>query len=151
MEVVRSIEIARPIGEVFSFVADALSHPQWRPKILSAVQLAGNGPGPGASYQVTTRPLPGRPPANGTVECLGWEPPQRVEWRENDGVDDVELRLVLNDLGAATQVTQYCLLTPATPRRLRPIMLRPMERQGVGQDIELQMLTLKKVLEEQKD
>lgn len=151
MEVVRSIEIARPIDEVFSFVADAGNHPRWRPKIISSVQLTGTGPGPGARYQVTTRPLPGRPPAGGTAECVGWEPPQRVEWRENDGVDDVQLRLVLGDLGDATQVTQYCLLAPATPQRLRPIILRPMMRQGVGRDIELQMLTLKKVLEQETD
>jgi hypothetical protein len=72
-----------------------------------------------------------------------------MEWHENDGVDDVQLRYQFDDLGDATQVTQRCLLTPATPQRLRPIILRPMMRQGIGSDIETQMLALKELLEEQ--
>jgi hypothetical protein len=148
MEIARSIEIARPIDDVFSFVADGRNYPRWRPKILSAVQSVGSGPGPGARYEVATRPLPGRPPSTGIAECVGWQPPQSVEWHENDGVDDVQVRCLFTDLGAATEVTQHCLLTPATPQRLRPIILRPMMRQGVGRDIELQMLALKRVLEE---
>jgi uncharacterized membrane protein len=150
MEVARSIAIARPIDEVFAFVADARNHPKWRPKVLSAVQLQGDGPGPGARYELATRPLPGRPPSSGTAVCVGWEPPQSIEWHENDGVDDVRMRCLFSDLGGATtQVTQQTLLTPATPQRLRPIVLRPVMRHGVGRDIELQMLALKTVLEEQ--
>src|SRR6516225_140111 len=68
MEVARSIEIFRPIDEVFALVADARNDPKWCPKVISAVQLVGNGPGRGARYEVVHRPLPMRPPSKMTVE-----------------------------------------------------------------------------------
>jgi uncharacterized membrane protein len=149
MEVARSIEISRPIDEVFAFLADARNDPRWRPKVISAVQLLGNGPALGARYQVVNRPLPKRPPSTMTTDCVGWEPPQRIEWHEHDGIDDVRLLYVLSDRGGSTQLTQCSFLKPATPQRLRPIMLRPIMRHGVGRDIELQLRALKRLLERQ--
>jgi uncharacterized membrane protein len=148
MEVARSIEISRPIDEVFAFVADARNDPQWRPKVISTVQLLGGGPGPGARYEVVSRPLPMRTPCTTTTDCVGWDPPQRIEWREQDGIDDVQMLYVLSDRGGSTQLTQRSFLKPATPQRARPIMLRPIMRHGVGRDVELQLQALKGLLEE---
>ena len=147
MEVARSIEIFRPIDEVFAFVADARNDPKWCPKVISAVQLVGNGPGRGARYEVVHRPLPMRPPSKMTVECVGWEPPEHIQWRENDGIDDIQVLYALSYRGGSTGLTQRSFLKPSTPQRLRPIMLRPIMRHRSGREIELQLEVLKKLLE----
>jgi hypothetical protein len=149
MEVARSIEISRPIDELFAFVVDARNDPQWCPKVLSTVQLVGNGPGPGARYEVVHRPFPMRPPSTMTTACVGWEPPQRIEWHQNDGVDDAQVLYVLSDRGGSTHFTQRSFVSSATPQRLRPIMLRPIMRHGAGRDIELQLEALKRLREGQ--
>jgi uncharacterized membrane protein len=63
----RQITIARPVGDVFAFVADGLNGPKWRPGVLDVKLVSGSGTGavykqgvkgPGgrridADYQVT--------------------------------------------------------------------------------------------------
>lgn len=61
------VTIARPVGEVFAFVADGLNGPKWRPGVLDISLISGSGPsavykqgvkGPGgrridADYRIT--------------------------------------------------------------------------------------------------
>jgi uncharacterized membrane protein len=39
------VTIARPVGEVFAFVADGLTGPRWRPGVLDVALASGNGLG----------------------------------------------------------------------------------------------------------
>jgi uncharacterized membrane protein len=39
------VTIARPVGEVFAFVADGLNGPKWRPGILDIALVSGSGVG----------------------------------------------------------------------------------------------------------
>jgi len=39
------VSIARPVGEVFAFVADGLNGPKWRPGIIDIALVSGNGLG----------------------------------------------------------------------------------------------------------
>ena len=41
----REVTIARPVGEVFAFVADGLNGPKWRPGILDIALVSGTGVG----------------------------------------------------------------------------------------------------------
>ena len=51
-ELNRQIEVARPIDEVFHYVADFTNAADWDPGVLSAEQTAGDGPGVGAVYDL---------------------------------------------------------------------------------------------------
>jgi uncharacterized membrane protein len=39
------VTIARPVGDVFAFVADGLNGPQWRPGVLDVELVSGSGQG----------------------------------------------------------------------------------------------------------
>ena len=87
VEVSRSVVIARPGEDVFAYLADARNDPKWCPKVLSVEQIEGDEPGPGARYRVTHRPIPVRPAREMGHTCLSWTPPNRIQWREDDGTD----------------------------------------------------------------
>jgi len=143
MQVDRSIDISRPIDEVFAFVADARNDPLWCANVLSTVQYAGDGPGPGARYTAVHRPRPQYPPRELAVECVGWSPPQRIEWHQNDGIDEIQVAYNLLDLGGTTRLAQSSLVRQAMPQRLRPTM-----RHAMGPDVERQLMALKQLLED---
>jgi len=39
------VTIARPVGEVFAYVADGLNAPSWRPGVLDIAHVSGTGVG----------------------------------------------------------------------------------------------------------
>ena len=87
------------IDDVFAFLADLTNAPRWAPGVVSVAQVGGDGPGPGALYDVVRR-VRGRRRRTAAV-CVAWEPPQRVAWREDRGEVTYELRSVWT----ATRVT----------------------------------------------
>ena len=70
------------------------------------------------------------------------DPPRRIEWREEDGVDVFDVTYELEDLGGRTRLTQRSVAQLGAPRLLRPIY-----RAGIGRDIDRQLTELKKLLE----
>lgn len=142
MKLERSIEIAQPIDAVFEFVADARNDPAWCTKVRSVEQVEGDGPGPGARYRVVHRPIPLRPPRELDMTCLAWEPPQRIEWREDDGVDVFEVTYELVATAAGTRMTQCSAFTLGAPVPAHPIL-----RWGIGRDVAKQLRALKRELE----
>jgi hypothetical protein len=42
--------IAPSREDVFGYIADALSDPEWCPKVVALRQIEGDGPGPGSRY-----------------------------------------------------------------------------------------------------
>lgn len=88
------------IDDVFAFLADFTNAPRWLPGVVSVDQVAGDGPGPGALYDVVRRTRGRR--RRTAVVCTGWEPPARVAWREDDG-DGVIYELT--SVWTATRVT----------------------------------------------
>lgn len=142
MRIERSIEIARPVEEVFAFVLDARNDPRWCAKVSSVAQLEGDVPGRGARYEVVHRPIPMRPARRMDHRCIGSEPPHRISWREDDGHDVLLVTYLLEDLGGSTRFTQRSDAELAAPRVLRPLM-----RAGIGHDIAGQLKALKTLLE----
>jgi hypothetical protein len=142
MEITRSVEISRTIDDVFGYVADPRNDPQWCPKVLSVAQTSGSGPGPSARYDVVHRPVPVLPSRRMDYVCLGWAPPNRIDWREDDSTDVLNVTYMLDDLGQSTRMTQRSRAELAAPRVLHPLM-----RLGIGHDIARQLKTLKRSLE----
>jgi uncharacterized protein YndB with AHSA1/START domain len=141
VEIVRHVEIARPIAEVFEFVGDATNDPRWCPKVVSAEHVSGSGGD--ARYAVVHKPVPGMPERQMEMSCVGWEPPRRIEWLQDDGTD--VFRVVYSLEPAAddsTRLTQTSVATITAPR-----MLRPIYRAGIGRDIAGQLRRLKRLLE----
>ena len=143
MRIERSTVIDRPIGEVFAFISDPTNDPRWCHKVVSVHQLMGEGPGPGASYAIVHKPVPGRPERRMEYECLAWEPPRQIDWRENDGTDVIRVTYKLEDLGGWTRMTQSDDAELGAPRLLQPVF-----KAGIGRDIARQLRALKELLEE---
>ena len=141
MEIVRSVEIAQPVEAVFTFVADARNDPGWCPKVRS-VELVGGAPGEGATFEVVHKPVPGKPERQLDMRCTGFDPPRRIEWRQEDGVDVFDVTYELEDLGGRTRLTQRSVAELGARRLLHPIY-----RAGIGRDIAKQLEELKKLLE----
>jgi uncharacterized protein YndB with AHSA1/START domain len=142
MQIVRAVVIDRHIEDVFAYVADPLNDPRWCAKVLSVEQIEGEGPGPGARYEVLHRPLPLRPPRRMTYTCVAWEPPVRIQWHEDDGADVLDVTYELEAVWTATRLTQRDEGRLGAPRILQPLV-----RVGVGRDVAQQLRALKRVLE----
>jgi hypothetical protein len=129
--------------DVFSYVADPLNDPAWCAKVLSVEQVVGEGPGPGASYQVLHRPIPLRPARRMSYTCVEWDPPERIAWREDDGVDVIHVTYELEPVWTSTRLTQRDQARLGAPR-----MLHPLFRIGLGRDVGRQLDALKQLLEQ---
>jgi uncharacterized protein YndB with AHSA1/START domain len=142
MELVRDVVIDRHIEEVFNFVADPLNDPRWCAKVLRVDQVEGDGPGPGARYDVLHRPIPFRPPRRLIHTCVAWEPPKRIVWHEDDGTDVFDVTYELESVWTATRLTQRDVIRLGAPRPLHPLL-----RAGIGRDVTRQLHALKRILE----
>lgn len=91
------IVVDRHIEDVFAFVADPRHEPRWRSGVLA---VEGDEPGPGARHEVThKRRL--RAPRRTTRTCIAWEPPTRIAWRDDDGI---ETTIALEPAWTATRI-----------------------------------------------
>jgi hypothetical protein len=142
MQIVRSVVIDCHVEDVFAFVADPLNDPAWCAKVLRVEQVEGDGPAPGARYEVLHRRIPFRPARRMAYTCVDWEPPRRVAWREDDGADVIHATYELESVWTSTRVTQRDDARLGAPRPLHPLL-----RIGIGRDVARQLRTLKLVLE----
>ncbi len=143
MIVEKSTRIAKPVDDVFAFVADPLNDPIWCPKVKSVEPLPGEEAGPGARFLVVHRPIPLRPSRRMDHSLVDWEPPRRIEWLEDDGHDVIEVTYTLEPEGDATRFTQRDDAKLAAPRLLHPFL-----RAGIGADIAGQLRRLRRHLEQ---
>jgi hypothetical protein len=141
MRIVRAVVIDSHIEDVFAYVSDPLNDPEWCAKVLSVEQVAGDGPGPGAIYDVLHRPVSLRPARRMAYACLAWAPPARIAWREEDGADVIEVTYELESVWTSTRLTQRDDARLGAPRILHPLL-----RIGIGRDVERQLRELKRVL-----
>lgn len=132
----RSTTIAIPIGEVFDFVSDPCSDPIWCPKVKTVDQLSGDGPG--ARYVVVHRPIPPLPARRMDYTLLAWDPPNRIEWHEDDGHDVFDVTYLLESTCEGTRFSQRSDAQLAAPRVLHALM-----RIGIGHDVAAQLKRLR--------
>jgi uncharacterized membrane protein len=137
VEIVRSIEISKPVDAVFAFLADPRNDTRWCPKVRS-VELVDDG-----RYAVVHKPVPGKPERQLEMTLVASEPPRRIEWREDDGTDVFEVTYELEDLGGRTRFTQRSVAELGAPRLMRPIY-----KAGIERDMARQLKELKTLLED---
>jgi uncharacterized protein YndB with AHSA1/START domain len=143
MKIERAVTIDRPAEEVFAFVSEPRNDTRWCKKVVSVEQVAGDGPGPGSRYAVVHKPIPGRPARTMDYECLEWDPPRRIDWREDDGTDVIHVTYELAEVGSGTRVTQRDDAQVGAPRLLQPVF-----KAGIARDLAGQLRALKRVLEQ---
>jgi uncharacterized protein YndB with AHSA1/START domain len=142
MRIESTTEIAQPPRRVWDFIADARNDPRWCSKVDSVHQLEGQGPGPGARFQVLHRPKPLGGPVELTMDVIEFDPPRRLRWREED--DDAVFHVVyeLEQQAGGTRLTQIDEIDWKISR-----LLLPVGRLMVQRDLRRQLAALKRLLE----
>ena len=73
------VDVDRPPGEVYAFLADPTNQVQWRREVKSMELVSGEPRSPGARYRQVMQP--GRRESVGTHEIVAVDPPRKIEWR----------------------------------------------------------------------
>jgi len=146
MLIEKSTLIARPVEAVFDFVADPRNDPLWCPKVKSVEPAGEANEGPGARFVVVHRPVPFLPARRMDYTLRDWDPPRRIEWREDDGHDLIAVTYTLEPVEGGTRFTQRDDAQLSAPRPLHPLM-----RIGIGADVAGQLRRLRRHLERTGD
>jgi uncharacterized protein YndB with AHSA1/START domain len=141
MPLQHSIEIHRPLEQVFKFVADPRNDPQWCPRVTACVQRVGDGPTVGARYEAAENPTM-RPKQTRWIDILECDPPHRVVTRQDDLQGSFVITYTLERTAAGTRLTQSDEIAWKVPRIGVPI-----GNFIVGRHIPDQLRRLKKLLE----
>ena len=141
-QIEQSVEIGRPVEEVFALISDPRNDPRWCPKVLSCEQIAAGGPLEGARFRAMHRPIRLRPAAELQIEIVAVDPPRSMSSRQEDedGVFNVTYELEPSPDG--TRLTQRSDIEWKIPRPLQLVGNRTVPRH-----IKRQMEELKRVLE----
>ena len=144
MHVEQSIEIGRPLPEVFDYVADVTNYPRWMAHVLEVRKESAGAPQRGDRFTVAIRSVGRR--FDTPYERISSEPNRHCTDRAVGGpVPDQQWRTVFSEGPEGTRVTRAVnakmdgLLT-----LLEPVQRRAAERQ-LRKDLEV----LKEVLEGQ--
>lgn len=137
MRVEESVEIQRPLQEVWQFVADHGNDPVWCRKVKS-VEPVGE-----RRWKLMHKPVPLRPPVRLLLEQRTTDAPTRLTLRQEDdaSVFDVEYRLEPVPTG-----TRFVQVSDFEWKTL-PGFLHKTFARGVRRDIRGQLRDLKRVLE----
>jgi uncharacterized protein YndB with AHSA1/START domain len=142
--IVSSIEIARPPGEVFAYVADPSRLAEWQQSVVSS-RMEGGGPPSVGSKAATTRRV-GRAERTMTMEMTNIDPPRSWAVRGIDGpvrgvVDGTVEPL---DEGARSRVT---IELDFEGRGLGKLLVPLLVRRQAQQEMPRNMRSLKERLE----
>jgi len=143
MKLAGSIEIERPIDEVFVFVADATNDPAWCERVRWCRQAKGDAPAVGTRYEAMHKPS-GYPFAHiRSIEVLEHDPPRFVRWRQVDHLATFDIAYELELTPNGTRLIQRDEI------RWRLPGMGAIGGRIVGRHIGQQHLELKRLLEVQ--
>ena len=97
-----TVTIAKPVDEVFAFVADGSNARRWRPAVLDVALASGSGLG--ATYTQGVNGPGGRRIA-ADYAITAFEPNRRIAFRAIAGPVRPEGEYVFEDLGGSTRLT----------------------------------------------
>lgn len=118
-----STTIDRPLGDVFSFVADTTNDPAWHTDLLE-VHRRGAGPtGPGSEFDVRIQPFMGQ--SSGILRVTRFEPNQMLELRGRMGPMEPIIRYSFTTWDGGSQVRREVTLQPTGVMRLLQPLMRP--------------------------
>lgn len=137
----QSMEIDRPQGEVFRFIADPQNDPQWCPRVLWCRQTEGSEPAVGARYEALHHPSLNRPHIR-RIEVLESDPPHRIVTVQEDQVAEFRITYTLRSTPRGTEIIQRDEIDWRVPRLGVPI-----GRRIVRAHLHDQLADLKSLLE----
>jgi uncharacterized protein YndB with AHSA1/START domain len=142
MRIEQTVQIDRPVDDVWEFIADARNDPRWCDKVESVEQVAGKGPGSQARYRALHRPIRLKKPKELAVTIEEYEPPRRLRLREEDGDAVFHVTYELEEARDGTSLTQKDEIEWKIPLPARPI-----GGVMVSRDVRRQFAALKRLLE----
>lgn len=143
MRIAKTVEIDRPIGEVFEFIRDPDNDPVWCPTVHESNQVNGNGPTVGAVYEQVHKPGPAKPTGL-TVELVEIDAPHHVHLKSVDELGWFNVHYHLEELpDGGTRLTQ----TDHTHFQGFARLLQPIMWIAINAGITKQFRRLKRLLE----
>jgi carbon monoxide dehydrogenase subunit G len=136
-----SVVIARPIGDVFAFVADARNRPQWDDGVDSEELTSPEPIGVGSTVRTRMRSM-GRP-LEYTWEIVEHDPPARQRIESTSGPLSTTLRYALTEDAGGTRVQFSVTGRPTGPMRL----VQPLIARNTQRNLDQAFARLKEILE----
>jgi hypothetical protein len=140
-----SIEIKRPVDEVFDFVADQRNEPAYNPEMTTSEKLTDGEIGLGTRYRAVTEGY-GKP-ISMAIEVTGFERPRAIDTTTHMEQMDIDGGVTFEEVPVGTRMSWTWNLHPKGALRLAsPLIAR------MGRKSELQIWTgLKRYLEDHRD
>jgi uncharacterized protein YndB with AHSA1/START domain len=104
VDLANSINIDRPVADVFAYVTDLSNEPAWHTDLLEARRVSEGPAGIGTRYEVRFKPFMGN--SEGTEEVIGFEPNR--------------LQVVRGEVGTMRPTVTYLVLSRLTEGRGSP-------------------------------
>jgi carbon monoxide dehydrogenase subunit G len=137
-----AVSIARPINEVFAFIADARNRPQWDDSVESEELTSPEPIRVGATVRTRLKPSLGRR-AEYTWEVVEHSPPGRQTIDSTSGPFPTTLEYRLSDQGGETRVEFSVTGRPGGLMRL----LQPLIARTIQHNLDRNFPRLKQLLE----
>lgn len=136
-----TIEIARPLEEIFDVVADPRNDRRWCPRVGDCQQTFGDAPRIGARYELEHNPTLQRPHGR-RIEIIEFDRPNRVVSIQEDNVARFKLSYVLESMSSGTRLHQR----DEIDWHIGPLS-RPIGKRIINRHIGAQLRSLKALLE----
>ena len=138
-----SIDIDKPIGEVFDVVADFERFPDWRTGLLDAKVTSAGPVGKGTTYLYDMKTMGKVIETSGLVE--DYQPPDGYSWKSTSGPFPISGKIILEPVNGGTRLTERLEVDPGGFFKLaEPLMVKQQQRQ-----MEKDLIQLKELLERQ--
>ncbi len=127
----QTVVIARPVSEVFAFVASALDWPRWHSTMMEAEQTSPGEVGVGATFRGINREMGMRMPW--TSEATHYERDRKWGETITSGSTAIQEQITFEPLGTGTMIKQeYDLRVGGALRLLSPVLVASMRREMKG-------------------
>lgn len=140
MRVERTISIARPPAEVFSYIADVRNDPSWHTDVLE-VRSSTDVVGLGTVFDVKVKPSMGV--SEGSMTVSRFEPGRLIEYQGRMGKMAPTVTNICEPEVQGTRVTRRVELEPPGPMRV----MSPLIKRMIGKSNDGFLANLKRVLE----
>jgi uncharacterized protein YndB with AHSA1/START domain len=100
-----TVEIDRPLYEVFAFVADPRNDSEWCPRVTRCEQVKGDGPIAGARYECIHHPTLQRRHSR-WIDILEIDAQRRIRTRQEDNIAVFTIDYLLAPTSNGTKLTQ---------------------------------------------
>jgi uncharacterized protein YndB with AHSA1/START domain len=137
----RSIDIDRPIGEVFAFVGDQRNTPRWQAGLV-AVRRTSDGPPAVGTTHALVRNFMGRR-MEATNEYVAYEPDRIITFRTTSGPVPLEASYLFEPTTGGTRLTSRIKMQAAGLFGL----LEPVIAAGLRREMKAALPALKALLE----